>query len=186
MLTHTTSRAARWLVALSLLAALGCGGDSDTASGPDDGDGDPGAGDVLPRELIGTWTRGNVSPIGFYNPSNGSWGAPSGVGVFYKFLPNGQFERGILLQTTLQHCTNSVLGYRRGTVRVNGSALELRSTTHRMKSVDNCVKANNYEKTLENMAETINVQIGTDEYGHVAMVMRSSTTGTDRYYLSRD
>ena len=187
MISHTIFRAAKWIAALSLSAALACGGDAATAAGPDDPDkpgtpGNPGSGDRVPSQYVGTWVSGNVSPVGFYSPSSGSWGAPSGVGMFYKFLPNGQYERGVLLQSTLYNCTMSVLGYQRGTIKVDGSTFELRSSTHKMKSVDNCVQKNNYEKTLENETETLILQLGNDDYGNRALFIRAPDTGPSRFY----
>ena len=185
MTSHTSIRAARIVAALWLSAALGCGGDEGSAQGPTD-PGNSGSGDRVPSAFVGTWVSGNVSPVGFYSPSSGSWGAPSGVGMFYKFQPNGQFERGVLLQSTLYNCTMSVLGYKRGTIEVDGSTFELRSTTHKMKSVDNCVQKNNYEKTLENDAETLILELGTDDYGNRALWIRSPGVGASRFYPSRN
>jgi len=129
---------------------------------------------------------GKVSPVGFYNTNNGSWAATSGVGMFYRFQSNGQFERGVLLQSTLYNCTMSVLGYMRGTIDVDGSTFELESTTHKMKSVDNCVKKNNYEKTLENESETLILNLGTDDYGNRVLWIREPGVGASRFYPSRN
>ena len=188
MISHTTFRAARWVVALSVSAVLACGGDAATAAGPEDpGPPDtPASGDRVPSQFVGTWVSGNVSPVGFYSPSNGSWGAPSGVGMFFKFFANGQYEKGVLLQSTLYNCTMSVLGYQRGTIKVSGSTFELRSSTHKMKSVDNCVQKNNYEKTLENETGTIILQMGTDDYGNRTLFIREPDTGPSRFYPSKN
>ncbi len=134
----------------------------------------------MPSQYVGTWVSGNVSPVNFYSPSTGSWGAPSGVGMFYKFLPNGQYEKGVLLQSTLYGCTMSVFGYQRGAIRVDGSTFELRSSTHKMKSVDNCVQKNNYEKTLDNEAETLFLRLGTDDYGNRALCSSDRRTRHQR------
>ena len=189
MISHTIFRAARWIAALSVFASLACGGDAAKAAGPDDPDtptspGNPGSGDRVPSQYVGTWVSGNVSPVNFYSPSTGSWGAPSGVGMFYKFLPNGTYEKGVLLQSTLYGCTMSVFFYLRGTIRVDGSTFDLRSSMSKMKSVDNCVQKNNYEKTVENETETLMLRMGTDDYGNRALFIRSPDTSASRFYPS--
>ena len=99
--------------------------------------------DAAVRAMVRSLAHRGPDGVGVYSPSSGSWGAPSGVGMFYKFLATGQYEKGVLLQSTLYNCTMSVLGYQRVTIRVNGSTFELRSPTHKMKSDVNCVQKNN-------------------------------------------
>ena len=184
MTSHTIFRAAKFIAALSVSAALACGGDAASAAGPGDpGDpGNPSSGDRVPSQYVGTWVSGNVSTVNFYNPNTGSWGAPSGVGMFYKFLPNGTYEKGVLLQSSLYGCTMSVFFYLRGTIRVDGSTFDLRSSANKMKSVDNCVQKNNYEKTLANETETIMLRMGTDDYGNQTLFIRSPDTTPSRFY----
>ena len=184
MIIHATFRAARWITAVSVLAALACGGDAATAAGPTDPGtpGTPAPGDRVPSQYVGTWVSGNVSPVNFYSPSTGSWGAPSGVGMFYKFSTNGTYEKGLLLQSTLYNCTMSVFFYVRGTIRVDGTTFDLRSSMNKMKSVDNCVQKNNYEKTLETERETLLLRMGTDDYGNQTLFIRTPDSTPSRFY----
>ena len=159
-------------VITTMATGLGCSSDSEAATGPDP---TPSPTSV-PAEFTGTWYAGNVSGVIFNNPNTGQWSSPSGTGVTYTFNRDGTYEKGVLLQSSLYGCTSSFLAYQRGTVRVSGAApatFELTASYARIKSVDNCVTKNNYEKDDPYRSETILVQRGRDEYNNEVLQIRS-------------
>lgn len=118
------------------------------------------------------WYAGTVSSVNFYDPNTGAWGAPSGTGVYFKFTADGYYEKGVLLQSTLYGCTSTFYAYNKGTMTVDGDKIVRYPTYGRIKSVDNCVASNNYEKPDQVQSETILWQTGTDEYGFETLSAR--------------
>ena len=119
---------------------------------------------AVPAQIVGAWYAGTVSSVDFYNPNTGSWGAPSGTGVYFKFTSDGYYEKGVLLQSTLYSCTSTFYAYNKGTMTVEGDKIVLYPTYGKIKSLDNCVANNNYEKPDQLQSETILWQLGRDEY----------------------
>lgn len=153
---------------LLLASAPGCG--SAEGSG---GGGDPGTPrTAVPASIADGWYTGTISSVNFFNPTTGSWGAPSGTGMFFEFTADGYYEKGVLLQSSLYGCTMSFLAYDRGTMTVAGDRIVLYPTYGRIKSVDNCVAANNYERPDELQPETILWELGLDEYGTQTLWLR--------------
>ena len=141
----------------------------------------------VPAEIAAAWHAGNVSSTTFYNPSTGQFSPPSGPGFFFRFKPDGHYEKGVLLQQSLYNCTMTVFFYESGTVEVEGSlqngwTLQLHPTFGRQKSRDTCVSSNNFEKTHDFEDETLIVVLGRDEYGNEALFVRSPTTSFSAYY----
>lgn len=153
-------------------------------TGPKD-EGDTGSGTPrtsVPTQLVAEWYTGTVSSIDFYNPNNGVWGAPSGTGIFFKFNPDGYYEKGVLLQSTLYNCTMTFFAYNKGTMTVEGNKIVLYPTYGKIKSEDNCVAENNYEKADELQNETIFWEFGQDEYGNEVLWMRYETSDPSAFY----
>jgi hypothetical protein len=126
----------------------------------------------VPAQLASTWQTGTVSSVNFYNPNTGSWGAPSGTGIFFKFAPDGYYEKGVLLQSSLYGCTMTFFAYHKGTMTVEDDKIVLYPTYGKIKSIDNCVANNNYEKPDELKSETMLWEIGPDEYGVETLWLR--------------
>lgn len=165
-------------------ALYGC---SDNPAAPQDENNNPpnpgtGTGNTIPAALVGDWYAGDISSVNFYNPSNGSWGAPSGTGMFYKFKQNGTYEKGVLLQSSLYGCTMSFLAYNSGTMTVEGDKIVLTPTYGQIKSVDNCVAANNYEKPDELVTEIIFFEFAPDDFGNTPLWMRYETSSASAFY----
>jgi hypothetical protein len=113
----------------------------------------------VPAALAAEWYAGNVSSVNFFDASSGSWGAPSGPGIFFHFSPDGDYEKGVLLQSSLYGCTMTYEAYSRGTMTVSGDRIGLYPTYGKEKSVDSCVAANNYEKSYDAPAEDLQWQL---------------------------
>jgi hypothetical protein len=151
-----------FFICLLTLNILGC---SENSTGPSQNNENTTPGNKVPEQLAGSWTAGNVSSVNFFNPGTGSWAPPSGVGVFYKFTGDGYCEKGVLLQSSLYGCTMTVHAFQKGTAAVEGNKITFYPTYGRIKSEDNCVQENNYEKPDELTNEIIFWELGVDEYG---------------------
>jgi hypothetical protein len=93
----------------------------------------------LPAELLGTWTHGSISALGFYSPTTGTFGPPSGEGTFYTFNADGSYEMGGLLQTSLGSCSTDAYTDMTGNATAAGGTLSLNpasGTTHWTHSCD--------------------------------------------------
>lgn len=119
--------------------------------------------------MVGSWSAGTLSNVNFYNPDTGVWGSPSGVGVYYKFTSDGQYEKGVLVQSNLYGCTTTIHSFSQGTVIVEGNKILFYPTYARIKSEDNCSQANNYDKEDELLQETLLWESITDESGKPAL-----------------
>lgn len=159
-------------------------GCKDNPTGPkDEGNNDPGTPRTsVPAQLVAEWFTGTISSIDFYNPNNGVWGAPSGTGIFFKFYSDGYYEKGVLLQSSLYNCTMTFFAYNKGTMTVEGDKIVLYPTYGRIKSEDNCVQENNYEKADQLESETIFWELGQDEYGNEVLWLRYETSNPSAFY----
>lgn len=139
---------------------------------------DPPPGVDVPASIAATWQTGSVSSVNFFNASTGQFSSPTGTGLFYRFDHDGEYEKGMLLQSSLYGCTMTVVFYERGIVTaVEGSldegwTLQLHPTYGRQRSRDTCVAANNFERPHELADETLIAFLGQDEYGYEALFMR--------------
>ncbi len=179
MNTYPISRFAsqrRLLVAVLLLGMiLHFGGCKSNPTASDDSNNNVGNNTPrtsVPAQLVSTWQRGTVSSINFYNPLTGTWGAPSGTGMFFKFTRDGYYEKGVLLQSSLYGCTMTFFAYNKGTMTVEGNKIVLYPAYGKIKSIDNCVEKNNYEKPDELKSETLLWEHGQDEYGVETLWLR--------------
>lgn len=120
--------------------------------------------------LIGTWSSGSVSPVGFYDASTGSWAPPSGVGQSYELRDDGTFTYAGLIQSSMLSCTTRVFIYSTGVWRKDGSTLVFREKTSRTRSTDNCNKKFNYEKSPPTKTEKLPFRVEQDSAG-VSLVL---------------
>ncbi len=126
----------------------------------------------VPAALVGEWQSGTVSSVNFYNPTTGVWGAPSGTSMFFKFTQDGYYEKGVLLQSSLYGHTTTFFAYNKGTMTVEDNMIVLYPTYGKIKSVDNMVEENNYEKPDELKSETMLWEMGLDEFGVETLWLR--------------
>jgi uncharacterized protein (DUF2141 family) len=98
--------------------------------------------------LEGNWYQGSSSGVDYYNPSTGSWAAPSGSGFRFTFNPDGTYEYSGLIQSSLYNCTMTVFGYETGSYSLQNDILVLTQNVSKMKSQDTCNSDFNYEKDV--------------------------------------
>jgi hypothetical protein len=177
-------RAAAVVSGLFIIFAVYLGGcKSNPTSADDDNTGDNSTPRTLvPAQLAHAWYSGTVSSIYFHDRATGSWNQPSGTGVGYGFLPDGRYRKGVLLQSSLYNCTMTFFAYNEGTMTVEGNKIVLYPTYGRIKSLDNCVASNNYEKPDELKQETILWELRTDEYGVETLWMRYPHTDYSAFH----
>lgn len=131
--------------------------------------------------LVGRWSSGSVSPVGFYNAGTGEWAPPTGAGQSYELRPDGTYVYAGLLQTSLYGCTSRVFIYNTGTWKAGGGKLVLREKTARTRSVDTCNKKFNYEKSPKTKTEILPWRMEADSSGQWLVL----TTDTGELRLVR-
>jgi hypothetical protein len=92
--------------------------------------------------------------------------------MYFVFQPDGSYEKGFLMQSSLYNCTMTVFAYHTGKITVEGDKVVLNPKYGRMKSTDTCVSANNYEKPDELKTETMYWNTGKDEFGKDTLWLR--------------
>ena len=123
------------------------------------------ANDYAPQALVGTWGTGNVSSTVFRNQQTGSYSAPSGTQVQYKFMPNGRYEYAALTTQSMYSCTTRFMTFKTGTVAYQGDILTFIPETSKFTSEDSCVGKNNYQKPAGMNRETYRWRVERDEDG---------------------
>lgn len=136
----------------------------------------------VPQQLVASWTTGTISSINFFNTNTGAWSAPSGVGIFYKLTQDGYYEKGVLLQSSLYGCTTTFYAFNKGTVNLEANKIVLYPTYGKIKSEDNCVQDNNYEKADNLATETIYWELGVDEFGNEVLWLRYENGSPSAFY----
>lgn len=137
-----------------------------------------GTGVEPPAEIVGSWYTGDVSDIGYVDPNTGSYSVGGSEGVGYAFAPDGTWQYGFLITSSLYGCTMRVMVFRTGVVAAVDAPTHLVSPdtqVSQMHSEDDCVESNNYDRELEPDDETIIWERTTDEYGEV-LLLRGPTT----------
>jgi hypothetical protein len=132
------------LLAFAFLAA--CGSESSAATDPDGNTGG-GGGTAFPSELQGGWIYGVISPTNFHDAYTGEWvGNAYGTSVMFDFKPDGRYTQSILIATQAYSCKMQVFIYNEGKAVVEGSVIKVYPTKGTVKSRDNCVARNNYDR----------------------------------------
>lgn len=79
----------------------------------------PPVGGGMPAELVGAWYSGSPSSVGFYDPTTGAWGSPSGSGFSYTFREDGTYQEGYVGQVRKDRCYTVFYLYRGGCTRAS-------------------------------------------------------------------
>ena len=136
----------------------------------------------VPTALTGEWQSGTISSVNFFNPATGAWGAPSGTGMFFKFTQEGYYEKGVFLQSSLYGHTMTFFAYNKGTMTVEDNVIVIYPTYGRIKSIDNMVEENNYEKPDELTPATMFWETGIDEYGFLTLWLSYQDTNPSAFH----
>lgn len=137
-----------------------------------------GAGVVPPAGIVGAWYTGNVSSLGYVDPTVGSYSSGGSQGMMYLFQPDGAWQSGWLLTSQLYACTMRVMVYRVGTLAESDPAtgrILLDTTTAQIHSEDSCVDDGNYERELPPDDETLHWVRSSDEFGEVLLLRGPDT-----------
>lgn len=135
----------------------------------------------VPASLIGAWIYGTVSSIEFTDPRTGTWGDPSGIGLYYKFSPNGTFAYAYRESVTNYGCQTVYLVFKEGLVSVSGSRLVLHPKTGEAIYTDSCNPHTNTDKTLtpaQLQDDPYTWQIVTSESGIPNLVLTTPSGAT--------
>lgn len=116
----------------------------------------------VPSQLVRVWGSSSGSGSGYYDPGSGSYGAPNSSQFRYQFYSDGSYEHAALLQSSLYNCTMKVFGYERGTVVFTSSTVTVYPLEATLRSEDNCVAENNYEKPGDKSVVQYTWRMGTD------------------------
>jgi hypothetical protein len=136
---------------------------------------------VTALNLAGEWLyRISGSSITFTDGAGG-YAAPSGELSGYKLKPNGSYEHGYMLSSSLYSCNTRIFGFETGTWWVDGDKLVFKDKTATLTSTDNCHKEWNYEKKRELGYYYYQFRLERDEYG-LKIVFLKSDGNRDEYY----
>ncbi len=120
----------------------------------------------LPTEIAGSCYAGSVSPTNYHNTTTGSWDNAYGEGMFYTFKPNGQFEFGYRIYSSLYGCTITAMFWKSGpmTIAKVGPTITLHPSEAILHSTDSCGASGNYDKEISKAPEILTWELGRDEY----------------------
>jgi hypothetical protein len=128
------------LFVASSLAA--CGAEATATEPPAGGSGDP-----FPAQLQGSWIYGVISPTNFHDAYTGEWLSNAyGTSVLFEFAPDGRYKQSILIYTSAYACRMQVFIYNEGRAEVQGDVIKVFPTKGTIRSQDDCVVANNYQR----------------------------------------
>ena len=132
---------------------------------------------MAPPVLVGTWGTGSVSSTMFVNRATGSYSAPSGTQVQYKFLPDGRYEYAALTTQSMYSCTTRLMTYKTGIVVFQGNELTFVPQSGKFTSEDNCSARWNYEKPVGLERESYRWRVERDEYGQKMCLQNATVNG---------
>ncbi|MFN7918449.1 MAG: hypothetical protein U0Q16_00040 [Bryobacteraceae bacterium] len=116
-------------------------------------------------DLVGEWSSMHTSSVNFVDRSTGSYAAPSGNGMQYKFFPDGRFQSAALIQSSLYNCTMTVNAWEEGTIEIKGNVIVFHSNGGTLDSKDNCSASSNYRKQLPANNTTYTFRVERDQWG---------------------
>jgi hypothetical protein len=136
---------------------------------------------VNASNLTGEWLyRISGSTITFTDGAGG-YAAASGELSGYKLKPDGTYEHGYMLSSSLYSCNTRIFGFETGTWWIDGDKLVFKDKTATLTSTDNCNKSFNYEKKRELGYYYYQFRLERDEYGEKIAFLKTDGT-RDEYY----
>jgi|GEM_PF-5394824 len=77
---------------------------------------------MVPKELVGHWQLGTFSLTNFWNPTTGQYlGNASEGSRSYRIAADGTAEEFFIYNSTSYNCRTQILGYRKGTIKINAA-----------------------------------------------------------------
>lgn len=92
----------------------------------------------VPAPLAGDWFTGTLSTIQYYDRHTGEFQNPNGSGFYVIFDPDGDYETGAVIDSTVAGCTKRLLGNEFGTVTVAGRDLTVYRAQITVSITDSC------------------------------------------------
>lgn len=135
-----------------------------------------------PANLTGEWLYRIRGSSITYTDGAGGYADPSGELSGYKLHPNGTFEHGYLLSSSLYGCNTKIFGYETGTWTMQGDKLIFKDKTATLTSKDTCNASGNYVKKRELSHYYYNFRLERDEYG-LKLVFLKTDGNNDPYYM---
>ena len=76
----------------------------------------------VPDELVGHWQIGTFSMTNFWNTTTGQYVGNAGeASRSYRIAKDGTAEEYFIYNSTSYNCRTEILGYRKGTIKINGA-----------------------------------------------------------------
>lgn len=127
-------------------------------------------GDDVPAAVAATWFEGQLLPLNFYDPTNGSWSSPSGMGQMYIFAAD-TYTYAAFARTQYGQCVGEVSVYQEGAARSEQEILLLTPNIYRTRTVTIC--GSRQESVVEGSHDTRSVpwSIGRDEFGRPQLTL---------------
>jgi len=132
---------------------------------------------TAPHSLVGAWGTGSTSSTMFMNRATGSYSAPSGTQVQYKFLPDGRYEYAALTTQSMYSCTSRFLTFKTGIIVYQGNELTFVPQSGKFTSEDNCNPRFNYEKPVGLERESYRWRVERDQYGEKMCLQNATING---------
>jgi hypothetical protein len=133
--------------ALALTLTIACADAAATepaASGDSPGAPVPGQ---VPGPVVGRWTSGRVSTLGFWNTQTGNYlGAANGLSILFAFEADGRYTMQVYVLLRNYGCVTEAWTELRGTVAFDGDTFATRPTAGRYKGTDSCVASKNFDR----------------------------------------
>lgn len=134
-----------------------------------------------PANFAGEWLyRISGSSITYTNGAGG-YADPSGELSGYKLRPDGTYEHGYLLSSSLYGCNTKIFGYETGTWTVEGNRMVFQDKTASLTSKDSCHASGNYQKKLPLKHYYYEFRLERDEYG-LKLAFLKTDGSADPYY----
>lgn len=139
----------------------------------------------LPEPLVGDWFTGTLSSIQYYDRDTGEWQDPSGEGFYYVFSPDGEYETGAIIDSTVSGCHMRLLGNEFGTVTTDGPFADAGTLTvyrHQIKVNVTSSCGNSGERTQGEAVSTLDWSIAPDENGLEWLTLEHADGSVEQYH----
>lgn len=96
---------------------------------------------TIPAALIGTWRRGEIATVDFYNAQTGAWQNDAAEGMFLSLQPSGEYRLGSVESVYLNGSEARHQLYQQGKAAILGKQLMLHPTSGYTEVRENCAPA---------------------------------------------
>lgn len=116
-----------------------------------------------------------------YTDGAGGYATPSGELTGYKLRPDGTYEHGYLLSSSLYNCNLTIFGFETGSWSIIDDKLVFKDKTATLTSKDNCNQSGNYEKKRDPAHYYYTFLLERDEFGRKIVFLHADGTRTEYY-----